>query len=546
MGTSYRHSAKEWPFSLPSPVNGEPSPFLTGVHQLTLIGANGAGKSRLMASLLEEAGENGFILSALEGLQPCGGKAPDGADSNSVPGVYARAVDRSVFMRRDASTHLEMILFMLINDECEALMSRKMASLSGKAVKEDQRTRLDRLVFLWESIFPGRSILRHASRIAFSTGAGTDIIGVNRLSQGERAALYYMGGVSYAPRGAVVFVESPTLFLHPAIAAPMWNALERMRPDCRFVYNTYDLDFVVSRSHGTSLWVKNYDASEHRWDYERIDTERSGSGVLMALATTMAGARRPILLIEGDQVHSLDVRLYSLVFEEMTVRPVGSCDKVIETTRTLNDMSGFHRLESRGLVDRDRRTEAEVEYLKRKHIMVPDVAEVENMFLLEDVIKTMAEVRGSNGEAVFKRIRNAILKLWAAHYEAQALEHTRHRTKRLMECRADGRFQTIQQLESHINRLARIVNPRHIYEELLAEFRRMSEQGDYAGVLRVFNYKPALAACGVAAQLGYHDRDEYIAGVLGLLKNGGKNSRHLKDVLRRTIEGNSSADKDVD
>lgn len=542
MSTTPQRMAKDWPFRLPEPVSGQSAPVLAGVRQLTMIGANGAGKSRLMGTLLNEAADKGFILSALEGLQPLTDKARDSVNVNAVPGVYAGAVSRSPFLRRDASTQLEMLLFMLVNDECEALMSRKMVELSGKKVSEEQLTKLDRLATLWEGIFPGRSILRQTSQLTFSTESGADAVAVGRLSQGERAALYYMGGALYAPREAVVFVESPTLFLHPAIAGPLWNAVERMRPDCRFVYNTYDLDFVMTRSHGMALWVKSYDASANRWDYETIDTARQGSGVLMSLATTMAGARRPILLIEGDAVHSLDMRLYSLVFEEMTVRPMGSCDKVIETTRTLNDVSGFHRLESRGLVDRDRRTDAEVEYLTRKRIMVPDVAEVENLFLLEDVIKTMAEVRGRDGETVFRSVKNRLLKLWATHYEAQALEHTRYRIKRMMEYRVDGRFQTIRQLEDHIHRLAKIVNPRHIYDELLGRFRLMLEQGDYAGILRVFNHKPALAECGVAAMLGYRDRDEYLRSVLRLLKSGGKDGRHLKNMLRRVIEGESHID----
>ena len=74
---------------------------------------------------------------------------------------------------------------------------------------------------------------------------------------------------------------------------------------------------------------------------------------------------------------SLDIRLYSLVFPDMSVRPVGSCDKVIETTRSFNDQQAMHHLSSFGIVDRDRRTDQEVGYLRAKHIMVPDVAEME-------------------------------------------------------------------------------------------------------------------------------------------------------------------------
>ena len=68
---------------------------------------------------------------------------------------------------------------------------------------------------------------------------------------------------------------------------------------------------------------------------------------------------------------------------------------MIESTRSFNDLKQMHHLDSHGIVDRDRRTDAEVGYLRRKNILVPEVAEVENIFLLEDVVKTMAGVFGN-------------------------------------------------------------------------------------------------------------------------------------------------------
>ena len=80
---------------------------------------------------------------------------------------------------------------------------------------------------------------------------------------------------------------------------------------------------------------------------------------------------------------------------------LGSCDKVIESTRTFADLQSYHYVKSGGIVDRDRRTAQEVEYLRRKHILVPEVAEIENLFLLEDVIKIMAARQGRNPDKVF-------------------------------------------------------------------------------------------------------------------------------------------------
>lgn len=104
----------------------------------------------------------------------------------------------------------------------------------------------------------------------------------------------------------------------------------------------------------------------HAWEYEVLEPGKLTEGIFVDLI----GTRKPVLFIEGDARHSIDARLYPLVFPDKTVRPLGSCDKVIESTRTFNDLKNMHHLESQGIVDRDRRTDPEVDYLRRKSVMV--------------------------------------------------------------------------------------------------------------------------------------------------------------------------------
>ena len=48
--------------------------------------------------------------------------------------------------------------------------------------------------------------------------------------------------------------------------------------------------------------------------------------------------------------------------------------------------------------DRDRRDEKEVEYLRGKNIFVPEVAEIENILMLEPVVKAVARFTGHDRE----------------------------------------------------------------------------------------------------------------------------------------------------
>lgn len=362
----------------------------------------------------------------------------------------------------------------------------------------------------------------------FATQSGDDLISAEKLSQSEKTVLYYAAAVLYAMRDAVIFIDSPSLFLHPTVLNNLWNSIEELRPDCTFVYNSVDVEFVSSRTHNVSVWVKSYDAEGNTWDYEVL----SPGDVREEFFVDLIGTRKPVLFIEGDARHSIDAKLYPLVFPDCTVRPLGSCDKVIETTRSFNDLKLMHHLESRGVVDRDRRTEPEVEYLRRKSVMVPDVAEVENLFLLEDVIRAMARNRRRNPEKIVSKVKEHIISDFRRRFDEQALQHVRHRVKRMVECKIDGRFSCITAMETHLRSLINMLRPREQYNELRREFQEYISRRSYSDILRVFNHKPMLGDCDVARMLGYKNKDEYISGVIELLKQGGPEAELIRKTVR--------------
>ena len=240
------------------------------------------------------------------------------------------------------------------------------------------------------------------------------------------------------------------------------------------------------------------------------------------------GARKPVLFIEGDGIHSIDAQLYPLIFKGYTVKSLGSCNKVIEATRTFNDLNAFHHLASTGIVDRDRRDPGEVDYLRRKNILVPGVAEIENILLLEDVIRAAAAARGRNEDQVARKVKKTIIAMFAAEYRQQALMHTRHRVKRTVEYRVDGRFSNIDQLERHIEGLVDEIAPRRLYDEYCRTFRGYIDSGDYEGVLRVYNRKSMLPGSNIAPLLGLANKDAYIRYLLKLLRDDGEPARRIR------------------
>jgi len=432
---------------------------------------------------------------------------------------------------------LEKVIEMVLHDEFKQLMAAKADYLLEGKNFVLPVSKLDNLVKIWQRIFPDNQILHSAGQLLFQTGSGPDAVTLDRLSAGEKAALYYICAIQYAMPDAVVFIDSPTLFLHPAIVGEFWNQIEALRPDCTFVYNTYDVEFVGSRTDNLCIWIKSFDVQTSSWDYALLNSDSLSDDLFLH----MLGTRKPVMFIEGDATHSIDAKLYPLVFPQYHVRPLGSCNKVIESTRSFNDQRPLHHLDSHGIVDRDRRTEAEVGYLRRKGIMVPDVAEVENIFMLEGVIRVMARRKGRDADHCFERVKTNLINLFGRHKQEQLMMHVRHIVKRQVEYKADAKFTAIGPMENHLRHLVDQIRPREIYNKLAAEFQQYMDEGRYSDILRVFNYKPMLSETGVTSLLGYQNVDKYIAAVLNVLKGGGRDAKALRKVIADSFGSDVSA-----
>lgn len=515
--------------TLPPLPGAKAAPELPSAAQISIIGANGAGKTGFMMKLTEHCGEKAYCLSALSAMYP---EREVSRRAGSIDMLYEQAVKSQPYLSTAAMSELEKLMHLLIADEIRELMHVKAVRRAGIKLTHQGATKLDRVVDLWERIFPGNHIFRNEGALLFSNECDSGTFSFSRLSQGEKAALYYMAAVLYAMPDAAIFIDSPSLFMHPSMLANFWNSVEEMRPDCRFIYNTVDMDFVSSRTANACIWVKSFDAARREWDYEVLNAQNLSEELFLDIM----GTRKPVLFIEGDSTHSIDGKLYPLVFTDYTVKPLGSCNKVIESTRSFNDLKYLHHLDSHGIVDRDRRTEGEVGYLRRKNIFVPDVAEIENIFLLEDVVRVMASRRHRDAERVVSRVKKSVMDMFRRKFDEQALMHVRHLVKRQVECKVDGRFTCITAMEAHLRNLVDKLRPREHYNRLREEFKGILDSGDYNGVLRVFNHKPMLSDCNVAQMLGFRTKEDYIAGVVNTLKGSGRDAELLRKAIRDCFE----------
>ena len=511
---------------LPKRIDGHQPDVLIESRQITIIGANGSGKSRFCTALVDELGDKAYRISALKAL------FPTPASSKPLPGsiddLFNHMNANNPQIKNLAETEFDKLFYVMLNDEFRELMNFKAHRLMEEQM-EFPKTKLDITVKKWQEVFPKNKVLRENGKLMFTSEGYEDKYPLMRLSDGEKSVLYYIGAVLYAMPDAAILVDDPETFIHSNIMRTLWNVLEQVRPDCTCIYNTRDVEFASSRIDNQCVWVKEFDPEAVAWDYEVMLSSRDLDIAMLDLL----GSRKPVLFVEGDDKHSIDSRLYPLIFPEYTVKPLGSCNKVIETVRSFSDLQNFHQLESRGIVDRDRRSDEEVEYLRKKNILVPNVAEVENILMLEGVIRAVARHKRRNPDIVFPKVKKRVVLMFTKELKQQALMHVRHRVKRDVERRIDMKFTSINALENHMVELVSEINPRGLYDQLCREFHAYEDHEDYASILKVYNQKLMLNESNVAMLCGFKSKDDYIRGVLNILKGNSDNAAAIRKAIKQ-------------
>lgn len=504
---------------LPDKLGAAAPVVVKGEHVLVVVGANGTGKSSF-----------GRELAA---------HYPDYTER--IAGMRALFINSSSVNFRDMVSErllspllsdYEKLVLRLREEEYEAAVNYKEAAKKEPGLPPPA-TKIDRIQEIWEKMFPHNRLVRKSGFIELAAvSKNGNPYNASRMSDGEKIVFYLIGAVLNAKPGALLIIEEPEIHLHSSIKSLLWDEIEACRPDCTYVYLTHDIEFASSRRNSKRIWIRSYDGDDRVWDYELIDDNESFPEELYL---EILGNRKPVLFIEGTDSSSIDIRLYPHIFPGYMVKPMGGCQKVIETTKAFGQLKDFHLLESKGIVDRDRRTEGEIAYLRQQHILVPDVAEVENLLMLEPVIETVARRLMRNSEAVFAQVKENVVKLFEKELEAQVLLHARHRVRKKLETAVDRKIASVEQLAGHVEALRESIHVHAIYSELKADFLRYAEEGDYRSILRVYNQKGMLPQSRLCNLLGINNKESYLNLILSILKENKDDADAIRTAIKEAL-----------
>nr|WP_276556233.1 DUF4435 domain-containing protein [Aeromonas piscicola] len=334
------------------------------------------------------------------------------------------------------------------------------------------------------------------------------------MSDGERVVFYLIGQCLTTDKNSILVIDEPELHLHKSIHSKLWSILESERDDCLFVYITHDLDFAAQKSSAEKIWVKSYDGTNWDWkslpEFEELPED---------LVLEVLGARKSVIFVEGTS-NSFDLQLYSLFYSDHLVLPKGSCENVIQTVKGLNESGLINDKNIIGIIDRDRRVDSEVFNLAKHSIHVLNVAEVENLFILPEIIKLACESLEHIYEEKIIEITAKVIGSLTNELDVQiskrASGEIRHRLHSFND-KSNG----LDMIKSSYSGVLNSIDVDDIYEDVAKEFNAVVASAEYLDVLRIYNRKSLLTLVGEVLGL---KKGEYV-NLIKRMSNGAKREK---------------------
>lgn len=410
-------------------------------------------------------------------------------------------------------------------------------SLSYKEGRIDKPfTKLDRVQKIWEAVLPHRKLFKSAGVIeTYPTDEPANKYNASGMSDGERVIFYLIGEVVCAAQNLIIVIDEPEMHLHKSLIKTLFDLIEKERPDCSFIYLTHDIDSAFTRQNAIKIWTKSYEGNDV-WDYEILDET---SPIPEQLYLEVLGSRKPVIFLEGES-SSIDYEIYEQVYDGYTLKPLGSCNKVIQFVNAFNEQKGFHHIDSFGIVDRDRRQHGDLVNLNAKGIWVLDVAEAENLLLIENIVKAVSSYMGKDAVNVFTEVKQNLIAFFNNQLNSQILLHFKEILRRNFMPLTNFTTKTISDVITEIDGVYNSVNKQVLFDTVKTEFDTVVANNDYDLALRLFNLKDALIPNSKICDLtGIRNKEEYRSLVITLLKKKDAVSQNIKSGIDSKIIKNA-------
>jgi len=418
---------------------------------------------------------------------------------------------------------VQNVLSMLSSKHAYVSMEFRDAALQQRKFDEIVlNSPIEMLINIWNRIFTHRKIQFNNEASSIYADSETENYSLADMSDGERVAIYLMAQCLCASENTILIFDEPEIHLHKSILSKLWDELEQARPDCVFVYITHDLDFASTRHKAKKIWIKEYQHLD-KWDWEYLPTDDL---VPDELKFQVLGSRLPILFIEGSY-GSFDYQIYSQIFSEHQVIPVNGVDNVIRLTNAFNhSVKQLHHLSISGLIDRDNRSEDDINNLQNMGIYCIDVAIVENLLLVSDVFQIVIAKRVLD-EDKQQELHERIFDKFNKEFDDVCANLTALQVNYLVsKSFSTKNLNSKISIQTELENLPKTISVDDIYTTIETELKDICDRQDYLGLLRKY---PDKSLHGFAnSVLGIKDYQNYVIRLI-------KTDREMVDAIKKYV-----------
>ncbi len=397
---------------------------LSGDHPIVIIGPNGSGKTTFGAGLANQ--NKAEFVGALRNIALGENIPMQGLDQATQQ--LKSQINRQPSRYWQMSSEIDQLFTKLLAENATSAMNFRDQYVADGTLQLEE-TNLMKLEKVWTDFFPGRSInfTSYKPTVVSKFSQSDTPYSANRMSDGERVALYLGGRILNAEPG-IVIIDEPEVHFHSRLAVKFWNTLEQLRLDLRFIYITHDLTFALSRQYAQFVIVKpNTEPIIIPLDGE---LPKSISESILGAASFSLYAKR-VIFCEGEDGEGSDCSFYSSWFKgfDTAVIPVGSCKDVVQCTNAFGNETLVSGVSALGIVDRDYWPDRYIGSLPSSICVLP-VHEVESLFCLEEVFTAVGRQLGVDSAEIGERYQNFILQARAMFKNGLLAKQVSERFKR--------------------------------------------------------------------------------------------------------------------
>lgn len=382
--------------------------------------------------------------------------------------------------------------------------------------------KLEKAINIWNFLIEHREMFYDDNNLKIKVKGSSEVYPAYQMSDGEKNIFFLIGRVLLASDDAMIIIDEPEMYLHKAIVNKLWDKLEEERRDCKFIYLTHDLEFASSRK-ANKYWIKDFQFPS-KWEIEPIPENDIPDSLLMKIL----GSRKKILFCEGKK-SSLDIQIYEILFPNYTIIPLEGCSNVINYTRAFNKIPNKNST-AIGIVDRDFRTDEQINKFRNENIYVYSVVEIENLFLLENFIQVFSE--NKKERINIQDLKKRVLDRLETDKEQQISNYVTSYINYVFSEEHVNKARNLQEIKGNFDDFIVKIEIDNLYNKRKEEIEKIINEKDYSKALKVYNNKGLL---GVVENLLQYKPNTYRFKALDILREEEKVQQILRAVFPQEV-----------